>query len=303
MKKVLLTGATGFIGRHCLRALADRGYEVHAVSSREANSREAVANVVWRRADVLDRAQTFALVESVRPTHLLHLAWYAVPGRYWTSTENFRWVESGLNLLQAFAGVGGRRVVAAGTCAEYEWGDDAPCSESKTPPRPATLYGACKHAAHVMLEAYAAQERLSAAWGRLFFLYGPWEHPSRLVASVTRSLLRGEAARCSSGRQVRDFLYAEDVASAFVALLDSEVEGAVNVASGRGVTLKEVVEKVGEKVGRPDLIEFGALPSPKGEPGVLVADVSRLRDEVGWRPRYDLDAGLDRTIEWWRGAL
>lgn len=299
MRRVLLTGATGFVGRHCPAELLSRGFEVHAVSSREVPAGDA-SRVAWHRADLLEPGAARGLVGRLRPTHLLHLAWYAEPGRFWTSTENFRWVQASLELFEAFAAAGGRRVVAAGTCAEYEWGGGGPCVEARTPLRPATLYGACKHGLRVMLEAFAAQERLSAAWGRIFFLYGPHEDPRRLVSSVTRALLEGRPARCTHGRQVRDFLHAADVASAFVALLDSEVEGAVNIASGEAVTLKEVIGTLGELTGRGDLIELGAVPAPAGEPPVLVADVGRLREEAGWAPGRDLRAGLAETVAWWR---
>lgn len=299
MKKVLLTGATGFIGLHCLPALAAAGFDVHAVTSREELP-QAAEGVTWHRANLLEGEAVSELLERVRPTHLLHLAWYAAPGKYWTSLENFRWVQASLNLFQAFAATGGRRVVVAGSCAEYEWGDDAPCSETQTPLRPATLYGACKHSLRLMLDAYAPLAGLSAAWGRIFFLYGPHEYPGRLVASVVCSLLKGEPALCSHGRQVRDFLYVKDVAAAFVALLDSEVEGAVNIAAGRSLALREVVETIADQLERKDLIRLGALPAPQGEPGVLAADNRRLVEEVGWSPAYGLREGLEETIVWWR---
>ena len=299
MKKVLITGASGFIGHHCLSHLARRGYEIHAVSSKGAPFVDA-NNVTWHRVDLLKREQVFEVVADVQPTHLLHLAWYAVPGKYWTSTENFRWVQASLDLFQAFASVEGKRIVAAGSCAEYEWGSDEPCSETKTPLNPATLYGACKHALRIMLEAYAAQANVSAAWGRIFFLYGPREYESRLVASVIRSLLRGEPARCSHGRQVRDLLYVEDVAGAFVRLLDSDVRGAVNIASGHAVALKDVVGQIGERLNRSDLVKLNAVPAPANEPRYLVADVKRLSEELSWRPEHDLHDGMNKTIVWWQ---
>lgn len=299
MKKVLVTGATGFIGHHCLPLLAARGYEVHAVSSK-AVPRVDEKNVAWHEVDLLKREQVFEVMSAVAPTHLLHLAWYAVPGKYWTSTENFRWVQASLDLFEAFASAAGRRIVTAGSCAEYEWGFGEPCSETTTPLKPATLYGACKHSLRIILEAYAAQTGLSAAWGRIFFLYGPREYESRLVASVTRSLLQGGEARCSHGRQVRDLLYVEDVADAFVHLLDSDVRGAINVASGVPVALKDVVGEIGERLNRPDLVHLNAVPASANEPPYLVADVRRLREELGWRPRHDLHDGLNKTIVWWQ---
>ena len=296
MKKVLVTGASGFIGSDCLAPLLARGYEVHAVSSRPGGQLEQ-RDVHWHQAD-LTAGQSAELLESVRPTHLLHLAWYTAPGAFWTSTENLHWVRASLELLRSFAECGGLRVVFAGSCAEYEWKYDV-YSEESTPLVPATLYGACKHGLHTIFEAYARQAGLNAAWGRIFFLYGPNEHPQRLVASVIRSLLRNEPAQCSHGRQIRDLLFSKDVAEAFVALLDSEVTGSVNIGSGTPVALKDVVVRIGEKLGRQELIQLGAQAAPAGEPPVLVADIARLREEVGWHPRYDLDQGLDATIRWW----
>lgn len=300
MKRVLLTGATGFIGRCCLALLSARGYEVHAVSSQARP--DNLANVHWHQADLLNPAQLRELVSRAQPTHLLHLAWYAVPGKYWTSQENLRWVTASLNLLQAFVSGGGERVVIAGTCAEYDWRYGY-CSESITPLLPATLYGTCKHSLQLMLDALARQTELSAAWGRIFFLYGPHEHSTRLVASVIRSVLQGEPARCSHGNQIRDLLFVQDVADAFVALLESEAVGAVNIASGQPVTLRDLIYKIAEKLNREDLILLGAIPAPANEPRMLVAAVDRLRNEIGWLPRFDLDEGLDVTIKWWQQQL
>ncbi|WP_017715484.1 NAD-dependent epimerase/dehydratase family protein [Kamptonema formosum] len=300
MKRVLLTGATGFIGRHCLPLLSARAGEVHAVSRKAPQPNRQDIN--WHQADLLDSQQVSNLIAKVQPTHLLHFAWFAVPGKYWTALENFRWVQASLDLLQAFAQYGGQRVVMAGTCAEYDWRYGY-CCERVTPLLPASAYGICKHALHLMLEAFSAQTGLSAAWGRIFFVYGPHEHPCRLVPSVICSLLRGEKAHCSHGNQIRDFLPVWDVAQACVTLLESQVSGAVNIASGQPVALREIIYKIAEKMGRPDLIHLGSLPTPASDTHLLVADVSRLTDEVGWSPSSDLDAGLEKTIEWWRASL
>ena len=297
MKTALVTGATGFIGHPALSLLLTKGYEVHAaaIDAPPAGS----GNIHWHATDLLDPASVEHLIAEVKPTHLLHFAWYAVPGRYWTSPENVRWVQASLELLQAFARHGGQRVVMAGTCAEYDW-NYGYCTEVRTPLAPATLYGTSKHALQLVLGAYAKQARLSAAWGRIFFLYGPREHPGRLVPSVVTALLKGEPARCTHGNQIRDFLYVDDVAAAFVALLESQVTGAVNIASGLPVSLKDVIYGIADQLQRRDLVELGALPAAPNEPSLLVADVRRLHEEVGWRPTQTLSAGLGLTIEWWR---
>ncbi len=242
------------------------------------------------------------LIDLVRPLSLLHLGWYTTPPLYWSSPANISWLESSLRLFRAFAGAGGKRAVFAGTCAEYDWGTSGLCSEETTPLRPGTLYGVCKNAlASIVLQPDSAPD-VTVAWARIFFPYGPHDHPARVVPSVTAALLRREPARCSAGTQVRDFLHVADVASALCLLLEADFSGAVNIGSGEGTTVKRVLELIGEYTGRPDLLELGALP-PRAEPPALVADARKLREELGWSPAIPLEAGLEQTVGWWRAVF
>jgi nucleoside-diphosphate-sugar epimerase len=297
MKRVLVTGSNGFIGRHCLPLLLERDFELHAVIPKDGMQLEP-PNVEWHTVDLLDHAQTRILIKEIGPTHLLHFAWYTQPGLYWSSIENLQWLSASLELLKAFRLNGGKRVLMAGTCAEYDW-DYGYCSELITPLRPKTLYGTCKKSLYETLMMFAHQENLSASWGRIFHLYGPYEHSSRLVPSIINPLLKGHQAPCTLGSQIRDFLHVEDVASAFVTLLDSTLEGAVNIASGEPIALKTIILQIAEMLDRPDLVQFGAIPTPVTEPQLLVADVNRLQQDLGWTPTCDLGTGLRKTIDWW----
>lgn len=300
MKSVLVTGASGFIGGHCLPLLVASGYEIHAVSN--TGVPQSTRGVAWHRCNLLDAPQVDDLLANVRPTHLLHLAWYAEPRKFWASAENVNWLQASANLVQTFARHGGRRVVAAGSCAEYDWASGH-CSETTTPLRPATLYGACKLSFQICLEAYCREFGLTSAWGRVFFLYGPNEPQEKFVASIILSLLRGQPARCSQGDQVRDFLYVRDTAQAFVTLLDSEAIGPMNIASSEPISVAKIATRVAEKVGCLGLLELGALPTRAGEPQTLTADNLRLRTETTWKKTYDLERGLDETIAWWKAKL
>lgn len=280
MKRVLVTGGSGFIGRHTAPHLETLGYEVHAAGSREAN--------------LLNPADRRALLERVRPTHLLHLAWHVPPGKYWTSLENVRWLQASMDLIVDFAAAGGKRLVSAGTCAEYSWDGDGICREDQTPLQPASLYGTSKDALRRMQEALAPQLGLSGAWGRIFFPYGPGEPAGRLVPSILDNILRGQAAPCSHGRQVRDFIYVDDVARAFATILDSSFEGAVNIGTGIPVTLASVAQEAARAAGALHLLNLGALPARSGEPDTLLADVSRLR-EIGFVPRWSLGDAMAAT--------
>lgn len=235
----------------------------------------------------------------VRPSHLLHLAWYVKHGKYQTAPDNLRWVQTSLELVQAFVEAGGSRMVTAGSCIEYDWRYGW-CVERLTPLESPTLYGTSKHALNIALSAYAAQTGLSAAWGRVFFLYGPHEVPTRLVASIVRALLLQQPAPMSHGDQRRDFLYVVDVGDAFAALLDSAVTGPVNIASGVPVALREVAYTIADMLDARNLIQLGALPTPPDDPPLVAGDTRRLRDEVGWQPRYALAEGIAASIAWWR---
>jgi nucleoside-diphosphate-sugar epimerase len=296
VKKVLLTGASGFIGRQCLSPLIRGGYEVHAVRRDRPASDGRAKDVEWHQLDLLDRSRVSKLLGEIRPTHLLHCAWYAVPGKYWEAPENHQWVEASLHLFRTFAKVGGQRAVGVGSCAEYDWSFGR-CSETTTPLNPTTTYGICKRNLYDDVMKLQGDNRLSVAWGRLFFLYGPHERRERFVPSMINPILRGERAQCSHGGQIRDYLYVKDAAAALVSLLDSSVTGPVNIASGNAVTLQQIAKTIGAKLGRPDLVTFGETEST--EPREIAAETSRLNKEVGWSPQYNLDLGLEETIGWW----
>src|SRR6266480_2829742 len=298
MSAVLVTGASGFIGRHCLPILVAKGYDVHAVSRRKPAT--TLPGVFWHEVDLLTPGAPTEVIYRVRPDFLLHLGWYAVSVKFWEARENMEWVRASLELLSAFAANNGKRALAAGGCDEYEI-NSGECVEGKTPLLPATLYGTCKHAFGSILASFSRQTGFSSAWGRIFFLYGPHEQPSRLVAYVVQSLLRAETALCSDGNQVLDFLHVEDAASAFVALLESRVQGSVNIASGHPLAVRDLLQEIGAQLGRPELIRLGARES-SSEASRIWASTEKVTNEVGWKPHYNLVSGIQHTIEWWRNS-
>jgi nucleoside-diphosphate-sugar epimerase len=306
--RVLVTGAGGFIGRWTVAALKRLGYETHALlSSRPREMPQELDGATIHRCDLFSEAAVDDLLNRVEPSHLLHFAWIATPGEYWQSPDNARWLEASRHLMQRFAAGGGRRIVMAGTCAEYDWSRAGVCDEFATPladcdagaPSP---YAGSKIRMHRALAEFAARHRISYAWGRVFFQFGPYEYPQRLVPSVIRHLLRNEVALCSEGSQVRAFLHVTDLAEAFVQLLHSSVEGPVNMGSDERISVAGLIEKIAHKTSRPELVRLGARRGGD-EPPLLVPKVERLYNEVKWRPRLSLDAGLSETVSWWRDHL
>lgn len=297
MKRVLVTGAGGFIGRRTLPLLAARGFEVHA-AVRHALHEPGVES---HELDLLDTRAIARLVAALRPTHVLHLAWVTAHGEFWSARENLDWVGSSAALVRAFLDAGGGRFVGAGSCAEYDWSAEH-CVEDATPLRPGSLYGAAKKAFSELLFAQARLGGLDAAWGRVFLAYGPFEDPRRLVPSVVLSLLRGERAACTRGEQVRDVMHVSDVAGAFVHLLDGNVHGAFNVCTGEPLRVRALVERIAEHLGRPELVAFGALPERPADPPVLTGSAERLR-RCGFVPAVPLSEGIEETVAWWRRRI
>jgi nucleoside-diphosphate-sugar epimerase len=298
--RVLVTGPGGLIGRHAVRALRASGHEVHAVG----RTPPLDATIPFTAADLLDERQAAAAVEAAGADVLLHLAWITAHGRFWRAPENLDWLAASLRLARRFVDAGGRRIVTAGTCAEYDWSRlpaDGVCREEATPLGSAFLYGVAKDALRACVGSFCRQAGASSAHGRVFFVYGEGEAPARLAPSVIRALLSGQVARTSIGEQVRDFMSARDLGAAFAALAVSSVEGPVNMASGDPVRIADLVEAIRVQIGGE--VDRGAIPANPAEPPRLVADAARLRREVGFEAFTPLEQGLAELIEATRREL
>jgi nucleoside-diphosphate-sugar epimerase len=291
MKRVLVTGAQGFLGHASMRALQARGWDVVGVSRNGEGPH--------LKANLLDASAVRSMLNEVKPTHLLHAAWRPVHGDVMRSPENLTWLASSLNLVKFFHDAGGERVAVIGTSAEYDWTGGL-CRNNVTPLRPATLYGAAKHALHLALASYAQTVGLSFVWPRMFDVYGPGEHETRLATSVIRAIVRGEPAKCTHGSQVRDYLHIDDVGRGIVAALESEHQGAIDIASGQGIAVRDLVLTIARALGREDLVQFGALPAPDHDVSLVVGDPAEAEAQLGWKPRIELEDGVRHMVAWGR---
>lgn len=291
MHKVAVTGASGWIGRYVVKQLVAKGYEVHATYRRSP----LPLGGTWHQVNLLSGDEAIRFIEKVKPDSLIHLAWEAVPPHCYRSLSNYEWTRSSMALIHHFVRSGGQRVVVAGTGAEYEWMEGI-LSETTSRDSYAHAYAASKNSLRVWLQSYAEMAGFSSAWGRVFHLYGPHDPGNRLVSAMITALLKKEEAFCKYGRIYRDYLYIEDAANALVALLESRCQGTINIADGKPIQLQQLVGQIGDLTGEKRLIKFGTdVPN---EPLFIGADVTKLKNEVQWKPGFTRTEGLKRTIQW-----
>ena len=299
MKKVLVTGATGFLGSHVLPILQLHDFQVHTVGRR--GTVHSASQIRHHVCDLMQPEAARDVVRKIRPTHLLHLAWCADAGSFWNSPDNLKWLSVTEALCESLAEFGGVRAVGIGSCAEYDWSRGSTFTEFDCHGTPTTLYGQTKREAGERLSALAKSTQVSAAWGRLFFVYGPGGHPQRVPGAMITSLINNEVTPCPAGTQWRDYIYIRDAATATVRLLESTVNGPVNIATGQPVQVVELITAASIASGNPQLLRIGEVPSQStNNPDRIVANIDRLVGEVGFRPIVSLEVGMAETVAWWQ---
>ncbi|AST90647.1 MULTISPECIES: NAD-dependent epimerase/dehydratase family protein [Sutcliffiella] len=294
MKKLLITGGSGFIGKHVINIFQQKGYEIHVITTRNLKDDQ----ISWHRVNLLDKTQLEKVMKIIQPTHLIHLAWVVTPGIYKSSIENLRWLEASLHLLRMFKKYGGKKVIISGSCSEYK-STAGYCKEEVTLLEPNNLYAKTKCALRILAEEYCKQEDIEFVWGRVFYVYGPGEHEKRLVPYVICSLLKEKVAKCSSGMQLLDYLYVEDVAEAFSHILEKDVSGEVNIGSGKPILLKDLIYKIGNMINKTELISLQDYKDDVPFTEMYVADNEKIKKNTGWEPKTSLEKGLHKSIEWW----
>lgn len=289
--RVLLTGASGFLGHYVLDSLRRQSIETVMLGRRPVPG-STFADFI--EADLLATPDFAGLVKKSEATHLLHLAWYAEHGKYWTSPLNLRWTEATTHLVEAFCKAGGEQVVIAGTCAEYDWSHGY-CREDSTPLNPATLYGTAKDAARRLTMAACAQHQVPCAWGRVFLPFGTGEARQRLIPSLI-DVFRGDRQPFAvNAPAYRDFLHASDVAEGFIALLQNNANGVYNISSGQPVQIEHLVRELARLLDADPQAVLDLTTERPGEPPLLAGENLKLK-ALGWQPMLSLAQGLEQSV-------
>ncbi|MBX9454884.1 MAG: NAD(P)-dependent oxidoreductase [Rhizobium sp.] len=277
-RKILLTGASGFVGRQIARSLVASGHRPLLALRPGGMERTGLGS---DDADVIETPNLFgeagdwwsealAGVDAV-----IHAAWYVEPGKYLDSPENMHCVEGSLRMADAAARSGVRHIIGIGTCFEYRLPNDHITADAET--GPVTLYAAAKLSLLRMLEKRFAGGPTALTWARLFYLFGEGEHPARLFPMLHRKLSAGEPVALSSGDKIRDFLDVAEAGRMIAGLVDTGQSGPVNICSGKAVTIREIAEGIADRYGRRDLLTFGTATVHPRDPMAVVGVPNVLR--------------------------
>lgn len=286
-KKVFLTGGTGLIGTETIPFLKTQGFDIYAMTVDDKMSSDGITYI---KANLFDKNRINAVMQKIKPEYLLHYAWLSTG--LFNDNSNFDFLTSSIDLLKAFVQNGGKRVVMAGTYAEYGYHNEI-LSEDM-PAEPINIYSQCKNFVRQISESYCKNNNISFGWGRIFSAFGKERDPRRLTSDVINHLRANEQVTIRSGSLIRDYIYTKDIASAFVKFLDSDVKGIVNICTGKGTSIHDYVVKIAKIMKKENLVIFDEQAIPQQVR--VVGDNTRLSKEINFFPRYTIETALEEVI-------
>ena len=282
--RVLLTGASGFLGGRVLALLTE--HEVLCLS-RTPDRLPRRSGMRAIPADLGTPGDWVGEVARFQPQWCLHLAWEGLPDY---SLDRCRGnLDAGLRLLDVVARAGIARMVVAGSCWEY--GDAAGAVSEDSSPRDLSVFAATKCAFRAVLKSVASDSAFEYLWARVFFVYGPGQRSTSLIPVLRAAYTTGRAPKIREPAAVQDFVHVDDVAAALVALAASDAaSGIFNVGTGQPTSVSYVANQVADYYHQPR--SFDSLPAARG----FWADTRKMSSATGWRARIGIDDGIRRTL-------
>lgn len=304
-KRVIITGATGFVGANLARHLLRDGHELHLLVRRNYTAwriETIRSDMQIHEIDLSDTDKLNTVVKRIRPDWIFHLAAY---GAYSSQTNIHRMIQTNFmetaNLIGACLKTDFEVFINTGSSSEYGFKDHAPDEIDWLEPN--SYYAVSKASASLFCRYVAQSHGLNIITLRLYSVYGPWEEPTRLVPTLVMRGLQGKLPPLVSPDAARDFVYVDDACRAYLmaAVSDIAERGSIyNVGTGVQTSMKEVVEAAKHLMDIPDEPEWGIMPDRHWSTNIWVADNRKIREELSWQPRYSFEAGLSQTIRWFR---
>ena len=304
-RKILVTGATGFVGSNLVRHFLKQGANISILKRRQSNLwriKDIINQLSAYDADLLDHAMVNKVVKCIRPDVILHAATY---GGYVTQDNTARILKTNfdgtVNLIDACLKSGFRLFVNTGSSSEYGI-KGSPMKESDLL-EPVTAYGASKAAAAIYCQHVAKKYSLPIATLRLFSPYGYFDDGSRAISYMILACLNNKPVYITSPDSVRDFIFIDDVVDSYEKVLVKNENlggGIFNIGSGKQCSIQKLAVKIAGMIDSDIVIKYQKKSSARIEPKSWVADISKTRAFLKWKPNFNIDQGLKKTIDWFR---
>ena len=304
-KNILITGATGFVGANLVRHFLKRGANISIIKRRQSNLwriKDVIKQISAYNADLLDQEKICRVVKSIKPDIILHTAAY---GGHVTQDDQSQILKTNfdgtVNLLDSCLKSGFEFFVNTGSSSEYGI-KDSPMRESDLL-EPVTLYGASKASASIYCQYAANKYRLPIITLRLFSPYGYFDDGNRAVSCIVLSCLKNKTVNIFSPDSVRDFVFIDDVVDSYEKAVErsDDISGGIfNIGSGKQCSIKKLAGKIKKAFGDNTPIKYQKKYSNRIEPKSWVADISRSREWLKWKPGFSIDKGLMKTMHWFR---
>ncbi len=269
--KILVTGSNGFVGRQVIRVLSNLEVELHLVLRPEKSNyfqnNKAIKSIVTSK-NIFDETTSWWAEKCKNIDTVIHLAWYAEPGKYLDSPINEQCYEGTTDMAQGAVNAGVKRFIGIGTCFEYQF-SESPLDIS-SPLDPQTLYATAKVKTFNYLNKFFNENDIEFLWCRLFYLFGEGEDERRLIPFLRNNLSKGKPVKLTSGEKVKDYLNIEDAGNIIANLSLNKHIGPYNVCSGKGISIKSLAESIADEYSRRDLLEFGKLERNIYDPAYIV---------------------------------
>jgi len=291
--KVLVTGATGFIGQWCVKEFRNRDFDVTALGFRPETSQRAQEEGVRSvNIDLKDQKEWSRFLSREKADALIHLAWDIAP---WDDPTHTKWLHISNNVVEAFIDSGGSYLFTAGTSMEYAW-DGRDCREDGDQFSPATVYGRAKHDLWKRSRALADSKNVAYSHGRIFFVCGPGQKGAKFLPAIINSLIAGENFNCSGSYLYRDYLDARTYAQLIADLLTQRRVGDFNLSSGEAVSIEKIALEVAAQLKEEKLVKLAESPTSMPQDRYVIGNVEKLKKAVGYTPEFDLGKSIEDTI-------